>query len=160
MGQVEGTAAAYRDSMHAYADSLGSEDDPSRLATLAESMPEPPELEAWADLTDLSLDPEPVGIAPDDNVVETYATDEPVEAVAATYETDEPADAMAQADDHEADEPAEIPFENIVAALGGDPSMPEAQPVADEPEPVADEPEAVAEAPPPWPCRRGATAPN
>jgi hypothetical protein len=147
VGQVEGTAAAYRDSMHAYADSLGSEDDPSRLATLAESMPEPPELEAWADVTDLSLDPEPVWIAPDDNVVGTYATDEPVEAVAATYETDEPAEAMAQADEtHEADEPAEIPFENIVAALGGDPSMPEAQPVADEPEPFADERETIAEA--------------
>ena len=131
VGQVEGTAAAYRDSMHAYADSLGSEDDPSRLATLAESMPEPPELEAWADLTDLAPVPEPVGIASDDNVVETYATDEPVEAVTATYE---------------ADEPAEIPFENIVAALGGDPSIREAQPVADEPELAADESEVVDEA--------------
>ncbi len=55
---------------------------------------------------------------------------EPVEAVV------EPADE---------DEPAEIPFENIVAALGGDPSLPDAQPVADEPEPMADQPEVAAE---------------
>ena len=45
----------------------------------------------------------------------------------------------------EEDEPAEIPFENIVAALGGDPSLPDAQPMADEPQPTADQPEIAAE---------------
>ena len=64
---------------------------PSRLATLAESMPEPPELEAWADLSDLSLVVEPrrararprawpMAAAPDaEAVAETIET---VEAVA------------------------------------------------------------------------------
>ena len=115
VGQVEGTAAAYRASMHAYADSLGSEDDPSRLATLAESMPEPPELEAWADLSDLSLVVEPT----------------PSRARPRAWPMTAAPDAEAAADDRssrprsadepdEADEPAEIPFENIVAALGGD----------------------------------------
>jgi hypothetical protein len=136
--------------MDAYADSLGSEDDPSRLATLAESMPEPPELEAWADLTDLALVPEPVEaveaiiepveIAPEGHV----ADDAPyVEAVVETIDAIEPAEAVVAPSDE--DEPAEIPFENIVAALGGDPSLPDAQPMADEPYPTADLPEIAAE---------------
>ena len=84
VGRVEGTAAAYRASMHAYAESLGSEDDPSRLATLAESMPEPPELEAWADLSELSLAAEPPEVAPDHEMVDGAAPD--IEAVAETIE--------------------------------------------------------------------------
>lgn len=160
VGQVEGTANAYRSSMDAYADSLGSEDDPSRLATLAESMPEPPELGAWADLTDLSLVAEPVEpaqpaeavsepvevaqdhhVAGDDAplveaVVETIDTIEPVESVVEPSVEDEPA---------VGDEASEIPFENIVAALGGEASMPDVQIVADEPEPMADQPEIAVE---------------
>jgi hypothetical protein len=131
VGQVEGTAATYRDSMHAYADGLANEDDPSRLATLAESMPEPPELEAWADLSSLELVLAPVEIAPDHHLVpgrepgvpDVEAVAEPIETAAETYETDETDDAG---------EPAEIPFENIVAALGGDPGMSVAEPVADD----------------------------
>jgi hypothetical protein len=147
VSQVEGTAATYRASMQAYAESLGSEDDPSRLATLAESMPEPPELEAWADLTDLSLVVEPSEATPDHDLAEIATTDaeavtETTEAVEAVVEADEAEEA------YEAEEPAEIPFENIVAAIGGDRSMPEAQPLADDDaerpvdwaEPVADEP--------------------
>ncbi|MDQ1324360.1 MAG: hypothetical protein QG587_1696, partial [Chloroflexota bacterium] len=114
------------------------------------SMPEPPELEAWADLTDLSLVPapveaveaviEPVDIAPDGHV----ADDAPyVEAVVETIDAIEPAEALVAPSDE--DEPAEIPFENIVAALGGDPSLPDAQPMADEPYPTADLPEIAAE---------------
>ncbi len=65
---------------------------------------------------------------------------EPVEAVV------EPVEAVVEpASD---DEPAEIPFENIVAALGGDPSLVHAQPVSDEPEPMADQPEIAAETTP------------
>ena len=140
VGQVEATVAAYRDSMTAYADSLGNEDDPSRLATRAESMPEPPELEAWADLTDLELVLEPVGIASAHHVV---PGDEPgtpdFEAIAG------PAGAEAETDEtDETDESDEIPFENIVAALGGDRSMPEAQLVADhDAQPPVNETEAL-----------------
>jgi hypothetical protein len=138
VGQVESTAAAYRASMHAYADSLGSEDDPSRLATLAESMPEPPELDAWADLSNLSLVVGPTPTAPDHGMADDPAPDAEADTVEPT---------MAAAETDEADEPAEIPFENIVAALGGEVATPEVQPVADvdaqdpldEAGPVADE---------------------
>jgi hypothetical protein len=161
VGQVEGTATAYRTAVSAYADSLGSEDDPSRLATLAESMPEPPDLEAWADLTDLSLDPapveaveaveaviEPVEIAPeghvaDDDAPYVEAVAAPIDVVEPAEATVEPAEAVVEA--VEENEPAEIPFENIVAALGGDPSLPDAQPVTDEPHPTADQHEIAAE---------------
>ncbi len=155
VGQVEGTAAAYRDSMHAYADSLGSEDDPSRLATLAESMPEPPELGAWADLTDLSLTYEPVGTGPDQTVATVEAVAETPDAVDETSEAGEGGEETpeAVAEPFETDEPAEIPFENIVAALGGDRGIPEAQtmteaaqPVTDGSEPAADESAPVADA--------------
>ena len=53
VGAVESTVAAYRAEMEGYAERLGQEDDPARLATLAETMPEPPALEGWTDLSDL-----------------------------------------------------------------------------------------------------------
>jgi hypothetical protein len=139
VGQVEDTAAAYRASMLAYADSLGSEDDPSRLATLAESMPEPPELDAWADLSDLSLVVEPVEVAPEPDVAPMGEVDAPT--AEAIVESDGSADGWAETVEApvDADEPAEIPFENIVAALGGDLGATQDQPVADEPVAVADD---------------------
>jgi hypothetical protein len=47
---VQGTAAAYRSQMEAYVASLAHEQDPARLATMAELMPDPPAFGAWADL--------------------------------------------------------------------------------------------------------------
>ncbi len=44
VGGVELVAAAYRDDLAAYSDRIAHEDDPARLATMAERMPEPPEL--------------------------------------------------------------------------------------------------------------------
>jgi hypothetical protein len=81
VGEVEGALAAYRSDMDAYAARLGQEDDPARLATLAESMPEPPVLDAWADLGTLEVVPlaavEVVEAAPD---TEAAAEAEVVEA--------------------------------------------------------------------------------
>ncbi len=55
VGAVESLAASYRNEMEAYAERLAQEDDPSRLATMAESMPDAPELAGIvaADLADL-----------------------------------------------------------------------------------------------------------
>jgi hypothetical protein len=63
VGAVESTVAGYRNEMGAYAERLGHEDDPARLATLAETMPEPPVLEALSDLSDLPAVAEPPAVA-------------------------------------------------------------------------------------------------
>jgi hypothetical protein len=55
VGEVEEAATAFRADMDAYAARLLDEDDPALLATMAESMPEPPALDAWANLEDLDL---------------------------------------------------------------------------------------------------------
>jgi hypothetical protein len=60
---VQGTAAAYRSQMAAYAARLAQEDDPARLATMAELMPDPPALDAWADLDD-PAPPAPPAVVP------------------------------------------------------------------------------------------------
>jgi len=58
VGAVEGLAATYRAEMAAYTDRLVTEDDPARLATMAETMPEPPALSGVveADVADLPSD--------------------------------------------------------------------------------------------------------
>ena len=50
VGEVKSAASAYHAAMATYAAHLEDEDDPARLATMAESMPEPPALNSWADL--------------------------------------------------------------------------------------------------------------
>jgi hypothetical protein len=57
VGQVEGTVATYKSELDAYSGRLATEDDPSSLATLAESMPEPPAIEGFADLGDIVVEP-------------------------------------------------------------------------------------------------------
>ncbi len=53
VAEVVGTADDYRSAIAGYAARLEDEDDPSLLATMAESMPEPPSLESLADLGSL-----------------------------------------------------------------------------------------------------------
>ena len=80
VAEVEGTADSYRTAMAAYAARLVEEEDPSYLATMAESMPEPPSLEALADLGDLSWaipEPEIEAEALVEDVVEPEAVIEP-----------------------------------------------------------------------------------
>ncbi len=55
VGEVQEAVTLYRTEMDAYFGNLASEDDPARLATMAEAMPEPPPLNALADLADLDL---------------------------------------------------------------------------------------------------------
>lgn len=83
VGEVETVVTGYRAAMQAYFGRLVEEQDPARLATLAETMPEPPSLDLLADLDNLPL--APAAVAP----VEAA----PVEAVVA-----EPAVASAEAE--------------------------------------------------------------
>ena len=54
--EVHSTVAGYRQAMNAYFERLQVEEDPARLATMAEAMPEPPVLDALSDLDDLPID--------------------------------------------------------------------------------------------------------
>jgi hypothetical protein len=50
---IQRTVADYQADMADFFERLLGEADPARLATMAESMPEPPSLDAWADVEDL-----------------------------------------------------------------------------------------------------------
>ena len=52
VGEVDRAVVQYRADMEAYFEGLAGVDDPARLATMAEAMPEPPALDALADLGD------------------------------------------------------------------------------------------------------------
>ena len=67
VGDVERTAATYKAEMEAYSVRLASEEDPARLATMAESMPEPPLLDPLPALGDLAM-AEPVAVPANDVV--------------------------------------------------------------------------------------------
>jgi hypothetical protein len=54
---VQRTVAEFEASMAAFFERLLAEEDPARLATLAERMPEPPALEPWTDLDHLEIVP-------------------------------------------------------------------------------------------------------
>jgi hypothetical protein len=55
VGEVDGAIARYRADMETYFESLAGEDDPARLATMAEAMPEPPALDALVNLRDMDV---------------------------------------------------------------------------------------------------------
>jgi hypothetical protein len=55
VGEVEEAVAQYHADMDRYFLGLSIEEDPARLATMAEAMPEPPPLDALADLADLDV---------------------------------------------------------------------------------------------------------
>ena len=54
--EVQSTVIGYRAAMVAYFERLSAEDDPARLATMAESMPEPPQVETLSVLDDMSIE--------------------------------------------------------------------------------------------------------
>ena len=91
VSEVEETAAAYKAEMDAYSLRLTSEEDPARLATMAESMPEPPVLDPLAELDDLAV-PEPI-VVPTEDVLAIAAGDslEPMagDVIEAVIETGE-----------------------------------------------------------------------
>ncbi len=74
IGEVDGAVARYRADMDAYFQGLALEDDPARLATMAEAMPEPLELGAWKNIADIDLTPFAAGAAAAE-VVEPLAPD-------------------------------------------------------------------------------------
>ena len=73
VAEVENTVAQYRSDMDLYFGNLATEDDPARLATMAEAMPEPPELDALASLADMDV----TGFAPVEVVEPDVMTPEP-----------------------------------------------------------------------------------
>jgi hypothetical protein len=54
--EVQSTVVGYRAAMDAYFERLNAEDDPARLATMAETMPEPPPVETLSVLDDLAIE--------------------------------------------------------------------------------------------------------
>jgi hypothetical protein len=128
VAEVEGTADAYRTEMASYAERLTEEEDPAFLATMAESMPDAPSLEALADLGNLAW---AIPVVED-------VDDEP-EAVLETVEPEPAVEAVAEA-------VAEEPSASVDAVIAdGSEDAPEAEAVAEVIEPVAVETEAVAE---------------
>ncbi len=127
VGEVEDAAAGFRADIESYTERLSGEDDPARLATMAESMPEVPVLDALADLGDLKLDLSAITVAEADAPEAALETQEPETdeavsdqpAVDADAAGDEVA-ASAATDDTVADEAAGEP--------GGEAAVDEASP--------------------------------
>ena len=112
VGEVAGTADTYRAEMAAYASRLGDEDDPALLATMAESMPDAPSLEALADLASLAwaipvaeepeIEPEAIAEA----IAEPMVEDVPAEAMLETEAVAEAAVAFEDGDGSDGSEEA------------------------------------------------------
>ncbi len=122
VSEVEQTAAAYKADLEAYSVRLASEEDPARLATMAESLPEPPVLDTLAKLVDIAV-PEPLEVPTDDVV-----------AVAAGDAAEQIAEAVAQAE-------PEVQLEAVAETIEPEAAWGEPEAAWGEPEP---EPEAVA----------------
>jgi hypothetical protein len=146
--EVRAEVARFQAQMESYVASLLAEDDPSTLAAMAETMPESPSFDAWANLDDLDItlapEPEPeFEPAPEPEAVEAVV--EPVEADpwagAAAVETDaEP--------EPEAVEAVVEPVEAVVESVEADPEAgwEAAEASAELGEAEAEEPEAAVEA--------------
>jgi hypothetical protein len=135
VSEVEDTASAYRAEMDAYAERLGEEEDPARLATMAESMPETPVLEGLADVADLELDLGAARITAEPEAAPVLET-APVEAVATDAIEAEAVDAVAEPAEAVA-EPAEAAGDEVIDAEGAVETAPEPEPAV-EPEPAPD----------------------
>jgi hypothetical protein len=104
---VQKTVAAFEDEMAAFFERLLAEEDPTRFATMAENLPEPPSFEGIVS-TPVEAEVEPEAVAETETepeaVAETVeAEPDPVEAVAETVEAvvepviEEPVEASAEA---------------------------------------------------------------
>lgn len=130
VSEVEQTAATYKAEMEAYSLRMTTEEDPARLATMAESMPEPPLLDPLAELDTLAV-AEPIELPTDAGVA--LAAEEPLAEAVAEVEAEAEVEAVVETIEPEA--VVEIMVE------------PEPEPVVEaiaepEPEPVV---EAIAE---------------
>ncbi|HEY6571169.1 MAG TPA: hypothetical protein VIZ22_12815 [Candidatus Limnocylindrales bacterium] len=109
--EVQSEVDRFKADMEEYFDRLGNEEDPSRLATMVEAMPDAPSFDAWADLAeveDLVPDVEDAYVAAD-----AVAELEPVEAIAETSDDDAPADEAI--DSAAGDEVAQVVADEVVA---------------------------------------------
>jgi len=106
--EVNSTVVGYRAAMDAYFERLSVEDDPARLATMAESMPEPPALDSLSDLDDLSIE----GAA-----ARRAAAEEATLARTAAIETVEPEQAAPDAAP-DAEDDIQVSDDRIASALG------------------------------------------
>ncbi|MBI3748036.1 MAG: hypothetical protein HY262_04205 [Chloroflexi bacterium] len=118
--RVAAVVAAFEAEMGAFFDRLNAEEDPTRIATMAETMPDPPSLEAVAASTVIT---QPPAVVP----AETDARPEPAPEPAPTAEVDFAA-AEAEA----------LSFDGDLTALGDLEEV--------EPEPMTGSPEEAAEA--------------
>lgn len=121
--RVTAVVAAFEAEMAAFFDRLNAEEDPTRIATMAETMPDPPSLEAVAAASVAT--PLPAVVPP-----ETYALPEPAPEPASDP-------AMTTEVDFAAAEAEALSFDGDLTALG---DLDEA-----EPEATAESPEAAAE---------------
>lgn len=74
---VQETVAAYEARMATFFEHLLQESDPARLAAMAESMPEPPSLEIWADLPEPAAEAEAIGTTETSTAAEAVAETKP-----------------------------------------------------------------------------------
>ncbi len=122
VGEVETAAAAFRTEIETYTERLSSEDDPARLATMAESMPEPPALDTLADLGDLQLDLSAATVTEADEAEAAVETvDVEPEAAAETVEVEAVPSTAAEPESAEPEAVVATPAQETV----------EANPVAD-----------------------------
>lgn len=119
VGEVQEAVARYRSEMDAYFGSLSSEDDPARLATMAEAMPDPPPLNALADLADLDI----AAFAPVEAIEAEAEVAEPVEAEVVEAEAVEAAATdLVEAAGYEAPEPEIVTAEAVEADAATEPA--------------------------------------
>lgn len=144
VGEVEGAVARFRADMTQYFDGLAAEEDPARLATLAEAMPEPPSLDAWTDLASLDLTAgttEPIEAAAEaalEAPVEAVETVGAIVATETTDGTDAEADAEAAAATEAEAESAWVTPDDAWAELTGEHQTTAHQPIEQEPTDQAD----------------------
>jgi hypothetical protein len=137
--EVRAEVIRFEAAMAAYRDGLEREDDPARLATMAEELPELPSFAAWADLGTLDITlpaDEPEAVAPDADLVEAQEP-EAIDGAAETLDADAIADRIGEttpAEDWYApaeeatEQEAAAAWDNGAAAWG---DSPELQPATD-----------------------------
>ncbi|HEY4189176.1 MAG TPA: hypothetical protein VGM28_02035 [Candidatus Limnocylindrales bacterium] len=118
--EVQFEVDRYRTDMDEYFERLATQEDPSRLATMVEAMPDVPSFEAWSEF-------DPLADLPAVPVAEAKVEEAPVAEAAVVDEALEP----------EAVEPEAVEVE-AVAEVGEVEALPEADPAVGQAEPVAD----------------------
>jgi hypothetical protein len=147
-GEVHSVVADYRRAMDAYFERLQAEDDPARLATMAEAMPEPPVLQTLSDLDDLPIEGAAARRAAEDAELEAAAAEPETAGAVEAIDASQP-----ESDGSEAAEGEIVVSEDRIAnALGfdEDATIGAAEDATDAPAGEADATEGTAEGDPVW----------